>query len=55
VRRPVKHQPSHYLKRMYLDTVTYDRPAVKMALDRMGPDRVVCAATTCNWNGRSGE
>jgi aminocarboxymuconate-semialdehyde decarboxylase len=37
----IKHQPSHYLKKMYLDTVTYNRPAVKMVLEWMGPHRVV--------------
>src|SRR5262245_55054050 len=37
----IKHPPSHYLKRMYLDTVTYNPPAVRMVLDWMGPDRVV--------------
>jgi aminocarboxymuconate-semialdehyde decarboxylase len=37
----IKHPPSHYLKKMYLDTVTYNPPAVKMVLDWMGPDRVV--------------
>jgi predicted TIM-barrel fold metal-dependent hydrolase len=26
---------------MYLDTVTYNPPAVRMVLDWMGPDRVV--------------
>ena len=26
---------------MYLDTVTYNLPAVKMVLDWMGPDRVI--------------
>jgi predicted TIM-barrel fold metal-dependent hydrolase len=37
----IKHAPSHYLKMMYLDTVCYNRPAVKMVLDWMGPDRVL--------------
>ena len=37
----IKHAPSHYLKQMYLDTVTYNLPAVKMVLDWMGPDRVI--------------
>jgi len=37
----IKHPPSHYLKRMYLDTVTYNLPAVKMVLDWIGPERVV--------------
>ena len=37
----IKHPPSHYLKKMYLDTVTYNPPAVRMVLDWMGPDRVI--------------
>jgi aminocarboxymuconate-semialdehyde decarboxylase len=37
----IRHAPSHYLKRMYLDTVTYNLPAVKMVLEWMGPDRVI--------------
>ena len=37
----VKHAPSHYPKTMYLDTVCYNPPAVKMVLDWMGPDRVL--------------
>jgi aminocarboxymuconate-semialdehyde decarboxylase len=37
----IKHKPSHYLKRMYLDTVCYNPPAVKMVLDWMGADRVL--------------
>jgi predicted TIM-barrel fold metal-dependent hydrolase len=36
-----KHAPSHYLKTMYLDTICYNPPAVKMVLDWMGPDRVL--------------
>src|SRR5881227_3945665 len=43
VRAPmkIKHPPSYYLKRMYLDTVTYNQPAVKMVLDWIGPARVI--------------
>ena len=37
----IKHAPSHYLKKMYLDTVTYNAPAVRMVLDWMGPDHVL--------------
>ena len=37
----IKHKPSHYLKKMYLDTVTYNEPAVKMVLDWVGPDHVL--------------
>ena len=36
----IRHAPSHYLKKMYLDTVTYNPPAVKMVLDWMGADQV---------------
>jgi len=37
----IKHAPSHYLKQMYLDTVTYNAPAVRMVLDWVGPDHVL--------------
>jgi aminocarboxymuconate-semialdehyde decarboxylase len=37
----IKHAPSHYLKKMYLDTVTYNAPAVRMVLDWVGPDQVL--------------
>jgi aminocarboxymuconate-semialdehyde decarboxylase len=37
----IKHAPSHYLKMMYLDTVTYNPPAVKMVLDWVGADHVL--------------
>ena len=37
----IRHAPSHYLKKMYLDTVTYNPPAMKMVLDWMGADRIV--------------
>jgi aminocarboxymuconate-semialdehyde decarboxylase len=37
----IKHKPSHYLQRMYLDSVTYNEPAVKLALAWMGADRVL--------------
>ena len=33
----IKHEPSHYLKKIYLDTVTYNAPAVKMVLDWSAP------------------
>ena len=32
----IKHKPSHYLKKMHLDTVTYNPPAVRMVLDWIG-------------------
>ena len=37
----IKHKPSHYLQKMYLDTVTYNPPAVQMVLQWMGADRVL--------------
>jgi aminocarboxymuconate-semialdehyde decarboxylase len=37
----IRHAPSHYLKKMYLDTVTYNPPALRMVLDWMGADRVI--------------
>jgi aminocarboxymuconate-semialdehyde decarboxylase len=37
----IRHKPSHYLKKLYLDTVCYNEPAVKMVLEWMGPDRVL--------------
>jgi aminocarboxymuconate-semialdehyde decarboxylase len=37
----IKHPPSHYLKKLYLDTVTYNPPAIRMVLDWMGADRVL--------------
>lgn len=37
----IKHKPSHYMKKMYLDTVTYNEPAVKMVLEWVGPDHVL--------------
>ena len=37
----IKHPPSHYLKKFYLDTVTYNRPAVNMILDWVGPDQTI--------------
>src|SRR5262249_11010219 len=37
----IRHPPSFYLKKMYLDTVTYNLPAVKMVLDWIGSERVI--------------
>ena len=37
----ITRKPSDYLKMMYLDTVTYNEPAVKMVLEWMGPSRVI--------------
>jgi aminocarboxymuconate-semialdehyde decarboxylase len=35
----IKHPPSHYLKRMYLDSVCYHVPAAQCAVDTVGADR----------------
>jgi aminocarboxymuconate-semialdehyde decarboxylase len=37
----IKHAPSHYLKRMYFDTVSYHAPAVMCAIQTVGADRLV--------------
>jgi aminocarboxymuconate-semialdehyde decarboxylase len=37
----IRKKPSEYLKALYLDTVTYNPPAMKMVLEWMGPDRVI--------------
>jgi aminocarboxymuconate-semialdehyde decarboxylase len=37
----IKKKPSEYLKALYLDTVTYNAPAMKMVLEWMGADRVI--------------
>ncbi len=37
----IKHAPSHYLKMMYLDTVCYNRPAVKMVRNGWAGPRAV--------------
>jgi aminocarboxymuconate-semialdehyde decarboxylase len=37
----IKHAPSHYLKRMYFDTVSYHAPAVMCALQTVGVERLL--------------
>ncbi len=37
----IKHKPSHYLKKMYFDTVTYHAPAARLVLDTVGADHVL--------------
>jgi aminocarboxymuconate-semialdehyde decarboxylase len=37
----IKHPPSYYMRKLYLDTVTYNRPALNMILDWIGPDQTV--------------
>ncbi len=37
----IKHAPSHYLKMMYFDTVSYHPPAARLVLDSVGVDHVL--------------
>jgi aminocarboxymuconate-semialdehyde decarboxylase len=37
----IKHPPGHYLRQIYVDTVTYHLPAARLALETLGPDRVL--------------
>ena len=37
----ISHPPSHYLKKMYFDTVSYHAPAVMCALETVGAGRLV--------------
>jgi aminocarboxymuconate-semialdehyde decarboxylase len=37
----IRHAPSHYLRMMYFDTVTYHAPAARLVLDTVGPDHVL--------------
>jgi aminocarboxymuconate-semialdehyde decarboxylase len=37
----IKHAPGHYLKQLYLDTVTYHLPAARLVVDTVGADRVL--------------
>lgn len=37
----IKQRPSHYLKMMYLDTVSYHLPALKCGLETVGVDRLI--------------
>lgn len=37
----IKHEPGHYLKKMYFDSVTYHAPAAKMVIETVGTDRVL--------------
>ena len=37
----IRHAPSHYLKMMYFDTVTYHAPAARLVLDTVGADHVL--------------
>ena len=37
----IKRKPSDYMKMLYMDTVCYNTPAVKMVLEWLGPDHVL--------------
>ena len=37
----IKHSPSHYMKMMHFDSVTYNAPALRMVLEWVGPDHVI--------------
>lgn len=37
----IKHEPGHYLKKMYFDSVTYHAPAARMVLDTVGVDHLL--------------
>jgi len=37
----IKHPPSHYLKKMYFDSVTYHVPAARLIIDTVGADHVL--------------
>jgi aminocarboxymuconate-semialdehyde decarboxylase len=37
----IDHPPSHYLKRIYFDTVSYHLPALRCAFDTMGADHML--------------
>ncbi len=37
----IAHAPSHYLKMMHFDTVTYHAPAARLVLDTVGADHVL--------------
>jgi aminocarboxymuconate-semialdehyde decarboxylase len=37
----IKQKPSEYMKRLYIDSVTYNEPALKMVLEWMGPDHLL--------------
>ena len=37
----IRKKPSEYMKMLYMDTVCYNEPAVKMVLEWLGPDHVL--------------
>jgi aminocarboxymuconate-semialdehyde decarboxylase len=40
----IKHEPLHYLKMMYMDTVSYHEPALMCAINTIGADHMVLGA-----------
>ncbi len=40
----IQHEPLHYLKMMYMDTVSYHEPALMCALNTIGADHLVLGA-----------
>jgi len=37
----IPHPPTEYIRRLYLDTVSFHAPALRCALETVGPDRIV--------------
>jgi predicted TIM-barrel fold metal-dependent hydrolase len=37
----IKHEPLHYLKMCYLDTVSYHLPAARCIVETVGADKVI--------------
>ena len=49
-RDQIKKAPSEYLKNLYLDTVSLHEPALMMAYNYMGPERMLFATDYPIWN-----
>ena len=41
IRENLPHPPSHYLRRLFYDTVSFSVPSLRCALDSIGPDQIV--------------
>jgi aminocarboxymuconate-semialdehyde decarboxylase len=41
IRENLPHPPSHYLRRLFYDTVSFSVPSLRCALDAVGPDQIV--------------
>jgi len=37
----IPHRPTEYIRRLYLDTVSFHEPALRCALETVGPDQIV--------------